>query len=131
MLFEQVETQELNWKKTQKPLFLKLNFSSFVSLRRCHQNTRFSSLAPLFHLVLPDVALLAKNILISPSDCHTNYTLHQLGVFNELHPVKRRTAFSHCRECQRREGGSAGEVADKKSQKRAYKTAERGRRAAE
>lgn len=57
---------------------------------------------PLSCLVLSDEALLAKNILISPSDCHTNYTLHQLGVFNELHPVKRHIAFSHCRECQRR-----------------------------
>lgn len=58
--------------------------------------------AALFCLVPGILALLAKNILISPYDCHTNYTLHQLGAFNGLHPVKRRAAFSHYRECQRR-----------------------------
>lgn len=96
----------------------------------CHSNIRFSSDTALSCLVLSDEALLAKNILISPPDCHTNYTLHQLGVFNELHPVKRHIAFSHCRECQRRVQRGRWQ-AQKKSQKRAYKTAERGWRAAE
>lgn len=76
-----------------------------------------------------------KTYWFPPSDCHTNYTLHQLGVFNELHPVKRRAALSHCTECQRRLWQRGREVAKKKnkrrSQKRAYKTAERGWRAAE
>lgn len=68
----------------------------------CPQNLQFSPHAALFCLVPSILAPFAKNILISPYDCHTNYILHQLGAFNGLHPVKRRAAFSHSRECQRR-----------------------------
>lgn len=101
------KSRDKNWTTQKTKTLLELIFSSFG----CESESEplHPAVTPTYGpdaafscLVLSDEALLVKNILISPSDCHTNYTLHQLGVFNELHPVKRHIAFSHCRECQRR-----------------------------